>query len=249
MRPTGFSALKPPFPSHSTPGPPEQVQAPSVIDLMTRGPAKVLASRRTLAGGAAADICLFDLDEAWPYDARNASANPQFALATGRPLPAGSRQPLSTVGWFSTAPRSSKCGIGPSTFAVVFELGLIGIDYLLWRLSSVPRARESLPRPRAMACPKRVPALHHFGHLRGHRLQIARFPLPRAFFVRRRRTDDHRRHDVSARHAVGHRRVSFPPFPRPPHCRGAAARPLHRHRTFLIALPVLAAVTLAWQGN
>ncbi len=44
---------------------------PYVIDLMTRRPAKLMnLPAGTLAPGAAADICLFSLDEAWPYDAR-----------------------------------------------------------------------------------------------------------------------------------------------------------------------------------
>ncbi len=44
----------------------------SVIDLMTRGPARVLGlPAGTHADGVAADICLFDPDEGWRYDARN----------------------------------------------------------------------------------------------------------------------------------------------------------------------------------
>jgi dihydroorotase len=43
---------------------------PRVIDLMTRRPADILGlPAGTLAPGAAADICLFDPDEAWTYDA------------------------------------------------------------------------------------------------------------------------------------------------------------------------------------
>jgi dihydroorotase len=43
---------------------------PKVIDLLTRAPAKILGlSAGTLAPGAAADLCLFDLNERWTYDA------------------------------------------------------------------------------------------------------------------------------------------------------------------------------------
>ena len=42
-----------------------------VVDLMTRRPARVLGlAAGTLARGAAADICLFDPNEGWRYDAR-----------------------------------------------------------------------------------------------------------------------------------------------------------------------------------
>jgi dihydroorotase len=44
---------------------------PKVIDLMTRKPAEILSlDAGTLREGAAADICLFDPDEAWTYDAQ-----------------------------------------------------------------------------------------------------------------------------------------------------------------------------------
>jgi dihydroorotase len=44
---------------------------PHAIDLMTRRPAALLnLPAGTLAAGAAADICLFDPDETWTYDAR-----------------------------------------------------------------------------------------------------------------------------------------------------------------------------------
>ncbi|MDR1009689.1 MAG: dihydroorotase [Opitutaceae bacterium] len=44
---------------------------PHVIDLMTRKPARLLnLPAGTLAEGAAADICLFDPDEKWHYDAK-----------------------------------------------------------------------------------------------------------------------------------------------------------------------------------
>jgi dihydroorotase len=43
---------------------------PRVIDLMTRRPAPILKlPAGTLAPGAAADVCLFDPDESWRYDA------------------------------------------------------------------------------------------------------------------------------------------------------------------------------------
>jgi dihydroorotase len=44
---------------------------PYVVDLMTRRPAKLLnLSAGTLAAGAAADICLFDPEQEWRYDAK-----------------------------------------------------------------------------------------------------------------------------------------------------------------------------------
>ncbi len=44
---------------------------PRVIDLMTRQPAKILdLPAGTLATGAAADLCLFDPEERWLYDAK-----------------------------------------------------------------------------------------------------------------------------------------------------------------------------------
>ncbi len=43
----------------------------TVVDLLTRKPANILGlPAGTLAEGAAADVCLFDPDEAWVYDAR-----------------------------------------------------------------------------------------------------------------------------------------------------------------------------------
>jgi dihydroorotase len=43
----------------------------TVIDLLTRKPANILGlPAGTLAEGAAADVCLFDPDESWVYDAR-----------------------------------------------------------------------------------------------------------------------------------------------------------------------------------
>ena len=42
-----------------------------VVDLMTRRPARILGlAAGTLAPGAPADICLFDPEETWRYDAR-----------------------------------------------------------------------------------------------------------------------------------------------------------------------------------
>lgn len=44
---------------------------PYVIDLMTRRPARLIdLPAGTLAAGAAADVCLFDPDEKWRYDAK-----------------------------------------------------------------------------------------------------------------------------------------------------------------------------------
>ncbi|MES1194558.1 MAG: amidohydrolase family protein, partial [Opitutus sp.] len=46
-------------------------QLPQVIDLMTRAPARILGlPAGTLAPGAAADVCLFDPNETWTYDAK-----------------------------------------------------------------------------------------------------------------------------------------------------------------------------------
>ena len=44
---------------------------PKVIDLMTRKPAELLKlPAGTLSVGAAADVCLFDPNERWVYDAK-----------------------------------------------------------------------------------------------------------------------------------------------------------------------------------
>lgn len=44
---------------------------PRVVDLLTRQPAKILnLPAGTLAAGAAADVCLFDPEETWTYDAK-----------------------------------------------------------------------------------------------------------------------------------------------------------------------------------
>ena len=44
---------------------------PAVVDLLTRKPANILKlPAGTLTEGAAADVCLFDPDETWTYDAR-----------------------------------------------------------------------------------------------------------------------------------------------------------------------------------
>jgi dihydroorotase len=46
-------------------------QLSQVIDLMTRQPARILGlPAGTLAAGAAADVCLFDPNESWTYDAK-----------------------------------------------------------------------------------------------------------------------------------------------------------------------------------
>jgi dihydroorotase len=48
-----------------------KLKLPFVIDLMTRKPADVLKlAAGRLAPGAAADICLFDPEEKWTYDAK-----------------------------------------------------------------------------------------------------------------------------------------------------------------------------------
>ncbi len=44
---------------------------PYVVDLLTRRPANIVKlNAGTLADGAAADVCLFDPDEKWIYDAK-----------------------------------------------------------------------------------------------------------------------------------------------------------------------------------
>ena len=49
----------------------EKFKLPFVIDLMTRRPAQLLGlPAGTLAEGAAADLCLFNLNEDWTYDAK-----------------------------------------------------------------------------------------------------------------------------------------------------------------------------------
>ena len=43
---------------------------PRIVDLLTRRPAQILQlPAGTLAPGAAADVCLFDPEERWTYDA------------------------------------------------------------------------------------------------------------------------------------------------------------------------------------
>ena len=58
---------------------------PHVIDLMTRRPAGVLGlAAGTLAAGSAADICIFDPDEAWTYDAKAGSSKSSNSPWNGR---------------------------------------------------------------------------------------------------------------------------------------------------------------------
>jgi dihydroorotase len=60
---------------------------PQVIDLMTRRPAGILGlPAGTLAPGAAADICLFDPDEAWTYDAAAGHSKSRNSPWSGRTL-------------------------------------------------------------------------------------------------------------------------------------------------------------------
>lgn len=64
---------------------------PFVIDLMTRRPAELLGlPAGTLAEGATADICLFDLDEKWRYEAKSGFSKSRNSpwdgeTLTGRP--------------------------------------------------------------------------------------------------------------------------------------------------------------------
>jgi dihydroorotase len=60
---------------------------PHAIDLMTRRPAQVLGlPAGTLEAGAAADICLFDPDEAWTYDAKAGQSKSSNSPWNGRTL-------------------------------------------------------------------------------------------------------------------------------------------------------------------
>jgi dihydroorotase len=60
---------------------------PHAIDLMTRRPAALLGlPAGTLAAGAAADICLFDPDEAWTYDVKRGQSKSGNSPWNGREL-------------------------------------------------------------------------------------------------------------------------------------------------------------------
>ena len=57
------------------------------LDLMTRKPAGILGlPAGTLAGGAPADICIFDPDEAWTYDAKAGQSKSSNSPWNGREL-------------------------------------------------------------------------------------------------------------------------------------------------------------------
>ena len=59
----------------------------ALVDLMTRKPAELLGlPAGTLAQGAAADICLFDPDESWTYDARKGQSKSINSPWNGRTL-------------------------------------------------------------------------------------------------------------------------------------------------------------------
>jgi dihydroorotase len=59
----------------------------SVVDLMTRKPAELLGlPAGTLTAGAAADICLFDPDEAWVYDAKAGQSKSSNSPWSGQTL-------------------------------------------------------------------------------------------------------------------------------------------------------------------
>jgi dihydroorotase len=59
----------------------------SVVDLMTRKPAELLGlAAGTLVPGAAADICLFDPDEAWTYDAKAGQSKSSNSPWSGQTL-------------------------------------------------------------------------------------------------------------------------------------------------------------------
>jgi dihydroorotase len=58
-----------------------------VVDLMTRKPAVLLGlPAGTLAAGAAADICIFDPDEAWTYDAKAGQSKSSNSPWSGQKL-------------------------------------------------------------------------------------------------------------------------------------------------------------------
>ena len=58
-----------------------------LVDLMTRRPAGILGlSAGSLALGAAADICIFDPDEQWRYDARTGFSKSRNSPWDGRTL-------------------------------------------------------------------------------------------------------------------------------------------------------------------
>ena len=58
-----------------------------VVDLMTRLPAKIVdLPAGTLAEGAAADVCLFDPEETWRYDARAGQSKSSNSPWSGREL-------------------------------------------------------------------------------------------------------------------------------------------------------------------
>jgi dihydroorotase len=60
---------------------------PKALDLMTRKPAGVLGlAAGTLAAGAPADICLFDPDERWTYDAKRGCSKSSNSPWSGRTL-------------------------------------------------------------------------------------------------------------------------------------------------------------------
>ncbi len=60
---------------------------PHAIDLMTRRPAALLGlPAGTLEAGAAADICLFDPDEAWTYDAKAGQSKSSNSPWNGKEL-------------------------------------------------------------------------------------------------------------------------------------------------------------------
>ena len=65
---------------------------PYVIDLLTRKPANILKlSAGTLSEGAAADICLFDPEESWRYDAKAGFSKSSNSPWSGQALRGGVR--------------------------------------------------------------------------------------------------------------------------------------------------------------
>jgi dihydroorotase len=87
------------------PGAREQVQAGPGVDLMTRRPAGLLGLPRGTLAGRAADICLFDPDEAWPTTPRPGRASRATRRGAAARSAAASRRRSSTAGSCSRSRR------------------------------------------------------------------------------------------------------------------------------------------------
>jgi hypothetical protein len=114
---------------------------------MTRRPAGVLGlPAGTLLPGAAADICLFDPDEEWTYDAKAGQSKSSNSPWSGRTLQ-GPRQDddrrrpgrLPVRGIVSQADE-----ISPAALAIL-AIELISGAWLCWRLLKARAARRAPP--------------------------------------------------------------------------------------------------------